>query len=98
MTAWHIAWNDLSQRKVRSLCVMLGLAVSIALIVSVFTLLQTLNSEMSAQLTDYGPNLLIEGDAGEIKFSYGGITLQGVLVGTENVSSREKMAVIIGVQ
>ena len=92
MTAWHIAWNDLSQRKVRSLCVMLGLAVSIALIVSVFTLLQTLNSEMSAQLTDYGPNLLIEGDAGEIKFSYGGITLQGVLVGTEKLTMESAAA------
>lgn len=92
MTAWHIAWNDLSQRKVRSLCVMLGLAVGIALIVSVFTLLQTMKSEMAVQLTDYGPNLLIEGDAGEIKFSYGGITLQGVLVGTEKLTMQSAVA------
>ena len=92
MTAWHIAWNDLSQRKIRSLCVMLGLAVGIALIVSVFTLLQTMKAEMAVQLTDYGPNMVIEGDAGEIKFSYGGITLQGVMLGTEKLTLQSAQA------
>lgn len=92
MTAWHIAWNDLRQRKVRSLCVMLGLAVGIALIVSVFTLLQTMKAEMAVQLTDYGPNMVIEGDAGEIKFSYGGITLQGVMLGTEKLTMQSVAA------
>lgn len=92
MTAWHIAWNDLRQRKIRSLCVMLGLAVGIALIVSVFSLLETLKTEMAVQLTDSGPNLVITGDSGEITFSYGGITLDGVLLGTEQLTAESAAA------
>lgn len=93
MTAWHIAWNDLSQRKVRSLLVMLGLAVGIALLVAVTAALDALETEVATQFKDYGPNLIIEGGS-QHTFSYGGIRLEGVLVGAGEELTGDSVALL----
>lgn len=93
MTIWHIALNNLRQRAVRSLLVMFGLAIGIASLVSINTLLTTMRADMEEQLSDFGPNLLVTAGTGEITFSYGGITLPGVIVGAKQLTSRDAAAI-----
>jgi putative ABC transport system permease protein len=95
MTILHIAISNLRQRKLKSILVMLGLAIGIATIVSVYGILETMKSEMTRQMEDYGANILITADTGEITYSYGGITIPGVLyekqLTTEDVSDLERL-------
>lgn len=83
MTALQLAFSDLGHRRIRSICVMLGLAAGIALVITVAALLNSMSREISSQLTDYGPSLIVTADSGDITFSYGGISLNGVAVGSE---------------
>lgn len=93
MTILQIAISNLRQRKLKSILVMLGLSIGIATIVSVYSILETMKSEMIKQMEDYGANILITADTGEITYSYGGITIPGVLyekqLTTEDVSELE---------
>lgn len=93
MTIWHISLNNLHQRAVRSLLVMLGLAIGIASLVSITLMLTTMQADMEEHLTEIGPNLLVIAGTGEITFSYGGITLPGVIVGARQLTSRDASAI-----
>lgn len=79
MTILQIAISNIRQRKMKSILVMLGLALGIATIVSVYSVLETMKAEMTRQMDDYGANILITADTGEITYSYGGISVPGVL-------------------
>lgn len=96
MTILQIALRNLMQRKVKSIFVMLGLAIGIATIVSIYSVLETMKREIKSQMTDYGANVLITADTGELTFSYGGITIPGMLydveqLTTENVSTLDNL-------
>lgn len=93
MTIWHITLNNLRQRAVRSLLVMLGLAIGIASLVSITLMLTTMQADMEEHLTEIGPNLLVTAGTGEITFSYGGITLPGVIVGARQLTLRDASAI-----
>lgn len=96
MTIFQIALRNLMQRKVKSIFVMLGLAIGIATIVSIYSVLETMKLDIKSQMTDYGANILITADTGELTFSYGGITIPGLLydveqLTTENVSALDNL-------
>ena len=96
MNILQIALRNLRQRKVKSIFVMLGLAIGIATMVSIYSVLETMKLEIKSQMTDYGANVLITADTGELTFSYGGITIPGMLydveqLTTENVSALDNI-------
>lgn len=93
MTILQIALSNLRQRKVKSIFVMLGLAIGIATIVSIYSVLETMKIEMTRQMTDYGANILITADTGELTFSYGGITIPGVLYDVEQLTTEDVAAI-----
>ena len=93
MTILQIALSNLRQRKVKSIFVMLGLAIGIATIVSIYSVLETMKIEMTRQMTDYGANILITADTGELTFSYGGITIPGVLYDVEQLTTTHVAAI-----
>lgn len=97
MTILQIALGNLRQRKMKSIFVMLGLAIGIATIVSIYSVLETMKIEMTRQMTDYGANILITADTGELTFSYGGITIPGVLYDVEQLTT-EHVAAIDSIQ
>ena len=68
MTIFQIALRNLMQRKVKSIFVMLGLAIGIATIVSIYSVLETMKLDIKSQMTDYGANILITADTGELTF------------------------------
>lgn len=79
MTILQIASSNLRQRKMKSFMVMLGIAIGIATMVSVYSVIATMKTDMKSQMADYGANILITADTGEITYSYGGISVEGVL-------------------
>lgn len=93
MTILQIALSNLRQRKMKSIFVMLGLAIGIATIVSIYSVLETMKIEMTRQMTDYGANILITADTGELTFSYGGITIPGVLYDVEQLTTEHVDAI-----
>jgi putative ABC transport system permease protein len=93
MTILQIALGNLRQRKLKSLFVMLGLAIGIATIVSIYSVLETMKIEMTRQMTDYGANILVTADTGELTFSYGGITIPGVLYDVEQLTTEHVAAI-----
>lgn len=105
MTILQIAISNLRQRKMKSILVMLGLALGIATIVSVYSVLETMKAEMTRQMDDYGANILITADTGEITYSYGGISVSGVLYdkqlakkdlsGIDNLKSRHMIRAVV---
>lgn len=106
MKIWQIALSDLRHRKMRSFLVMLGLAIGIASLAAISSLLESMKTDLANQMADYGPNIIITADSGEITLSYGGITLSGMKVGMKpltpqnavdlmNVEGKEKIRVVL---
>jgi len=77
----------------KSIFIMLGLAIGIATIVSIYIVLETMKLEMTRQMTDYGANILITADRGELTFSYGGISIPGVLYDVEQLTTENLFAI-----
>jgi len=96
MSFLQIAFGNLRRRKAKAAFVMLGLAIGIATIISVYGVIAAMKAEMSRQMGEYGANILITADKGELAFSYGGISIPDVLydVGrltTEDVASIDRI-------
>jgi putative ABC transport system permease protein len=75
MTLYQIALRNLKRRKSKMAFMLIGLILASAAVVSIFTILSTMQSEISGQLADMGANIVITADSGELSFQYGGITI-----------------------
>jgi len=95
MTFVQIALSNLRRRKVKTLFIMMGLAIGLATIVSVYSVLEALKTEMNRQMAEYGANILITANTGELAFSYGGISIPGVLFDVEHLSMEDVSAIDI---
>lgn len=93
MTFVQIALSNLRRRKAKTLFVMLGLAIGLATIVSVYSVLEAMKTEMNRQMAEYGANILITANTGELAFSYGGISIPGVLFDVEHLTIGDVSAI-----
>jgi putative ABC transport system permease protein len=93
MQLHHIALNNLRRRKARMLFVLLGLSIGMATVVAVYGLLEAMKAEMTRQAAEFGANIVITADAGEMTFSYGGITLPEVLFDVEPLTMADVAAI-----
>jgi len=73
--------------------VLLGLAIGIATIVSVYGVVETMKAEMTRQVTEFGVNVVITPDAGGLTFSYGGIALPEIMYDVEQLTTEDVIAV-----
>ncbi|EEG78187.1 ABC transporter permease [Dethiobacter alkaliphilus] len=96
MQLYHIAINNLRRRKAKMVFVLLGLVIGIATMVSVYSVVETMQVEMTRQVSEFGANVVITPDAGELTFSYGGITLPAAMFDVE-VLTLEDVEAIDGV-
>jgi putative ABC transport system permease protein len=92
MRLHHIAINNLRRRKARMLFVLLGLSIGMATVVAVYGLLEAMKAEMTRQAAEFGANIVITADTGEMTFSYGGITLPEVLFDVEPLTMADLAA------
>lgn len=93
MTLAQIAINNLRRRKAKMALVLSGLAIGIATAVSLYSIVDAMKAEMASQMASYGTNIVITADAGEISFTYGGISIPEVLFDVEKLSSRDAAAI-----
>ncbi|MBS3983442.1 MAG: ABC transporter permease [Dethiobacter sp.] len=93
MQLYHIALNNILRRKVKMLFVLLGLLIGIATMVSVYGVVEAMRTEMTRQVAQFGANVIITPDAGELTFSYGGITLPAVLFDVEQLTGEDVAAI-----
>ncbi|MBT9171727.1 MAG: Macrolide export ATP-binding/permease protein MacB [Syntrophomonadaceae bacterium] len=93
MQLHHIAINNLRRRKARMLFVLLGLSIGMATVVAVYGLLEAMRAEMTRQASEFGANIVITASAGEMAFSYGGITLPEVLFDVEPLTMADVAAI-----
>lgn len=86
MTLFQIALNNLRRRKSKMVFVVLGLVIGIATIVSVYNVVESMKEQMTRQMSEFGANVVITPDTGELAFSYGGITIPEVLFDVEQLT------------
>ena len=93
MQLYHIAINNIRRRKAKMVFVLLGLVIGIATMVSVYSVVETMKTEMTRQVSEFGANVVITPDAGELTFSYGGITLPDVKFDVERLTMDDVVAI-----
>ncbi|MDO9534808.1 MAG: ABC transporter permease [Bacillota bacterium] len=93
MKLYHIALNNLRRRKAKMFFVILGLVIGIATMVSTSALVEAMKVEMTRQMSEFGANMVIVPDAGELSFSYGGIVVPQMLVDLEQLTGEDVAAI-----
>jgi putative ABC transport system permease protein len=93
MKLYHIALNNLRRRKAKMFFVILGLVIGIATMVSTSGLVEAMKVEMTRQMSEFGANMVIVPDAGELSFSYGGIVVPQLLVDLEQLTVEDVAAI-----
>ncbi len=93
MQLYHITINNLRRRKAKMFFVLLGLIIGIATIVSVYGVVETMKTEMTRQVSEFGVNVIITPDAGGLTFSYGGITLPEIMYDVEQLNTADVEAI-----
>lgn len=89
MQLYHIVFNNLRRRKAKMFFVLLGLVIGIATIVSVYGVVETMKTEMTKQVTEFGVNVVITPDSGGLTFSYGGITLPEIMYDVNQLTNED---------
>lgn len=87
MNLYHIVFSSLRRRKIKILLVMLGVVIGIATVVSTNSLVEAMKTELAKQQSNMGANLIIMPDTGGLSFSYGGIAVPEVVIGSQKKAS-----------
>lgn len=93
MNIWQIALNNLRRRKAKTLFMVTGLMIGIATVVSVYAVVSGMKAEMTRRLSEFGANVIVTADSGELSFSYGGIMVSDVFYDVEKLSLEDVSAV-----
>lgn len=86
MQLYHIILNNLRRRKLKMLFILFGMVIGIATMVSVYSVVDSMKSEMTRQVSEFGVNVVITPDSNGLTFSYGGITLPEIMYDVEQLN------------
>ncbi len=75
MSFLQIALNNFRRRKEKALLAIIAMTLGAAALVTVYSLVRSMEAEINRRLADIGSNLVIMADTGSLAFSYGGITV-----------------------
>lgn len=89
MTLTKIALNNLRRRKTKMVFILLSLAIGISTVISIYSIVEAMKSVMARQMAEYGANIIITADEGEIAFSYGGIEIPEILFDVKKLSAAD---------
>jgi len=73
MGLWDIAINNLKRRRVKMLLIIIGIAIGIATVVTLFSLTTAMHNKITNDLEKMGTKLLLTPQSEKISFTYGGI-------------------------
>ena len=80
-----IAFNNLRRRKSRMAFLVIGLLIGVATVVTLISLSNALTADVQHKMENYGANILLTPHSNNLSLSYGGITLGGVSIDTEEI-------------
>ena len=86
MKLYQIGLKNLKRRKVRTIMITTGLALAVAIEVSITGITKSLESDFSRKLDEYGANILILPKSDDLSLDYGGLSVAGVSFGSERLS------------
>jgi putative ABC transport system permease protein len=86
MTLRTIAFMNLLRRKGRSLFLISGLLIGIAVVVALLALTAAMTGQAKTTLQSFGANILITPSSRQVALTYGGINVGGVSVGARGLS------------
>ena len=89
MQLYNIIFNNLRRRKSKMFFMLLGIVIGIATIVSVYNVVESMKTQMTKQVSEYGVNVVITPDSGGLTFSYGGIILPEILYDVEQLTNED---------
>ena len=89
MNLTAIVRGNLQRRKGKTLMMLLGIAISIAAMVTVFNIVQAMQNKLDAQLSSFGVNMVITPDYGGLTFSYGGFKLPEILYDVQQLAGED---------
>lgn len=89
MTLVDIAVNNLRRRKAKALFVLAGLFIGVATVVVLMTLVEAMKLDINHKLEMYGANILIVPRTENLSLSYGGFSVGGVSVDTQEIKQDE---------
>ncbi|MDW7739000.1 MAG: FtsX-like permease family protein [Bacillota bacterium] len=97
MNLYQIALRNIYRRKSKVMFMLLGLIIGSATVVSVYSIVTAMESDIKQQLTDMGANIVITADRGELTFQYGGITIPELVFDAASLTE-EDLASIKSIQ
>ncbi len=93
MTLYQIALRNLGRRKGKMAFMLLGLILGAATVVSVYSIVSSMQMDMKRQLAELGANIIITPDTGELAFQYGGITIPELVYDAAPLTEADLFAV-----
>ena len=96
MRLTDVTLRNLRRRMGRKLLLMLGLSIGVATVVALMAITTTLEADVSANLDEYGANILIVPKADDLSLTYGGVTVASAAydVGELTVSDLDRIETI----
>lgn len=92
MDIYNISLNNLRRRKLKMFFVLLGIAIGISTVVSIYSIVDSMKREMFRQVSGFGVNITITPDSGSLAFSYGGIILPEIMYHVEQLTNKDVTA------
>jgi putative ABC transport system permease protein len=89
MTLRDIAINNLRRRKAKALFVLAGIFIGVCTVVVLMSLVEAMKQDINHKLEMYGANILIVPKTENLSLSYGGFSIGGVSVDTQEIKEEE---------
>ncbi len=89
MTLKDIALLNMRRRKAKAAFILVGLMIGVATVVALITLFTSVSHNILHKMEKYGANILVVPKSQNLSLSYGGISLGGVSLETEEISETD---------
>ena len=87
MKLHSIALHSIRRRKTKMIFLALGLTIAVGTVVTLTTISDAMKTDLGNKLDEYGANILIVPKSEELLLSYGGLTVSGMSVDVQKLTS-----------
>lgn len=85
----NISLGNLKRKKSKMAFLIVGMAIGIATVVSIFTITQAMHDDVQKKLDEYGANIMVLPKSDTLSMTYGGISISGANYDIREISEDE---------
>lgn len=85
----NISLGNLKRKKSKMVFLIVGMAIGIATVVSIFTITQAMHDDIQKKLDEYGANIMVLPKSDTLSMTYGGISISGANYDIREISEDE---------